>query len=64
MWMIQILADESITAPVSHDSLPAFLATQGIPPDVIRQGLDQLRQRPSVLLCKRSEESEWEIGDA
>jgi hypothetical protein len=64
MWMIQIRADESDAAPVPHDGLPAFLAAQGIPPEVIRQGLDQLRWRPSVLLCKRSEESEWEIGEA
>jgi hypothetical protein len=64
MWTIQILADESDSAPVPHDGLPAFLAAQGIPPEVILRGLDQLRQRPSVLLYKHSEESEWEIGEA
>jgi hypothetical protein len=64
MWMIQILADESDSAPVPHGGLPAFLASHGIPPGVILRGLDQLRQRPSVLLCKRSEESEWELAEA
>jgi hypothetical protein len=64
MWTIQILADETDSAPVPHDGLSAFLAAQGIPPEVILRGLDRLRQRSSVLLCKRSEESEWEIGEA
>jgi hypothetical protein len=64
MWLIQILADESDAPSVPRDGLPAFLAAHGIPPEVILHGLDQLRRHPSVLLCKRSEESEWEIGEA
>ena len=52
MWLIQILADESDSAPVPHDGLPAFLASHGIPPEVILRGLDQLRQSTSLLLCK------------
>ena len=64
MWMIQILADETDAAHVPQEGLPAFLAAQGIPPEVILRGLDQLRQCPSVLLYKHSEESEWEIEEA
>jgi hypothetical protein len=64
MWLIQILADESDASPVPHDGLPAFLASHGIPPEVIRHGLDQLRRTRSLLLRKRSAEREWEIGDA
>jgi hypothetical protein len=57
-------SDKSDAAPVPHDGLPAFLAAHGMPPEVILRGLDQLRQRSSLPLCKRSEESEWEIGKA
>jgi hypothetical protein len=64
MWLIEVLADESDAAPVPRDGLPAFLAAHGMPPEVILRGLDQLRQRSSLPLCKRSEESEWEIGKA
>jgi len=64
MWMLQILAEESDSAPVPHDGLPAFLAAHGIPPEVIRRGLAQLRHSTSLLLCKHSEESEWEIREA
>ncbi len=64
MWTIQILADESDAAPVPRDALPAFLAAHGIPPEVMCRGLAQLRRSPSVRFWKRSEESEWEIGEA
>ena len=64
MWMIQIMEDESDTAQAPYDGLPAFLAAQDIPPEVIRRGLDQLRQRKSLRLYKPSEEREWEIGEA
>jgi hypothetical protein len=63
MWMMQIMADESDAAPLSYDSLPAFLAAHGIPPEVIRGGLDLLRRSKSVRLCKLTAEREWEIWE-
>jgi hypothetical protein len=63
MWMIQILADESDTAPMPRDSLFTFLAAHGIPPEVMRSGLDQLRRSKSLRLCKLAAEREWEIWE-
>jgi len=63
MWMIQIMADESDAAPLPHDSLPALLAAHGIPPEMIRCGLDQLRRSKSVRLCKPAAERGWEIWE-
>ena len=63
MWMMQIMADESDSAPIPHDSLPAFLAAHGIPSEVIRCGLDQLRRGKSVRLCKPAAERAWEIWE-
>ena len=58
------MEDESNAAPVPHDSLRAFLASHGMPPEVTRRGLAQLRRSKSVRLCKPTEEREWEIGAA
>ena len=63
MWMMQIMADESDAAPMPRDSLFAFLAAHGIPPEVMRSGLDQLRRSKSLRLCKLAAEGEWEIGE-
>src|SRR6266571_603744 len=63
MLTIRITEEEacSWTDTADPDGLPVFLMHWGIPPQVIHDVLRHLPQRTTLLLCKPSEEEEWEI---
>jgi len=63
MLIIRITEDEStsLTEKSDTDGLPVFLAHCGIPHKVIHEALSHLPQLKTLLLCKPSEDEEWEI---
>ena len=67
MLFIAITADESApleaAPPVHTDGLPEMLAHYGVPPAMIQQALTLLAQRATLLLCKPSDQEEWEIQE-
>ena len=50
--------------PERQDGLAVCLTQHGVPPDVMHTALAALAHGKAVRLCKRSEESEWEIQEA
>ena len=67
MLIIEITKDDPAPSPEDdqrpRDGLPAFLAQQGIPPDLITQALDYLSRFERLLLYKPSEDTGWEIRE-
>ena len=63
MLSIRITEDDpaSLTAEAGTDGLPAFLTHCGVPHEVIHEALTRLPQLKTLLLCKPSEDEEWEI---
>ena len=65
MLFISITADEydplEAAPPVHPDGLPEMLARYGVPPASIQQALTILAQSTTLLLCKPSDQEEWEM---
>jgi hypothetical protein len=66
MLIIRITEDESTSVPANSDTdgLPVFLGHCGVPHTVIHAALAHLPQLKTLLLCKPSEEAEWEIQES